>query len=474
MTFREFEKKHTDGIRPKSKQPEQAPDSESESHVGGYASWKLEELRDPPQSQSAAPQEEAVILTESRPVETESESEPAWEPQEEKKIHFYSNRSVWWGSVSGLGLIIIIAVLLSTVFARLTITATSHKEQIAIEDVEILLDASLAEVRPESRAAPAERLEFRRSVSRDFESTGKQLVEEKARGKVRIYNRFSSSPQGLAATTRFLGESGVLYRLPAAIVVPGAKIEEGKVAPQFIEAELAADKAGEEANLEGEVTLNIPGFKGSPKYEGFYALAPSGFRGGFKGEARVVSKDDLTAAQEQVTKAAFEAVRDDMRNKIPPELRLVEALREVEIREVTAPEPGMRQDNFSVEASAVGTALVFREDDLKELLSKLILGGDPNRALVNDSFALGYRAKTLDSENGRAEVIVRGEAKVKTVINEDELARLASGKKEGSLIEVLKNRQELAAFNVAFFPPWLFKAPEDSDKIRVILEDEGR
>lgn len=469
MTFHEFEKKYTDGIRSKPKKPIGMRYASPVPPVMERASWKLEELRASEEKRDQP--DEGVIITEERGSPEGSAEEQASEPQWADRV-VSSGKSIWWGTASGLTGIAVIALLLSTAFARITITVSPHTEQVVIEDIEILLDASVSEIRADIRAAPAERLEFRHTATRDFEATGKQLVEEKARGRVRIYNRFSSSPQGLVAATRFLTENGVLYRLVSGIIVPGAKIEAGQIAPQFVEAELMADKPGEEANQEGELTLNIPGFKGGPKYEGFYAVASGGFSGGFKGEARVVSKDDVARAEEEVSKAAFDKVREDMRKKIPPDLRLVEALREIEARDVVSPRPGTRRDNFSVEASAVGKALVFREDDIKALLSRLILVDDKSRTIISDSFALGYRAKTLDLQSGRAEVIVNGEAISKIVINREELLRLAAGKKEGSLIETLKGRKDLAAFNVAFFPPWLFSAPEDPQKIRVILEGE--
>ena len=54
-------------------------------------------------------------------------------------------------------------------------------------------------------------------------------LNEKARGSLTVYNEYSSSPQTLVATTRFESPEGKIFRIEKNIVVPGAKIEEGKI-----------------------------------------------------------------------------------------------------------------------------------------------------------------------------------------------------------------------------------------------------
>ena len=375
-----------------------------------------------------------------------------------------------WGMLAGGGIVVMLFVLVSTSFARLTVMVKPRVEETAIENLGTLLDTSVSKVLFSQKVIPAERLVFSKTVTKEFTATGLERVAERARGKARIHNAFNASPQTLVAGTRFTTDAGMVYRIQKSIVVPGAKIEAGKVVPQSIEAELVADSIGESGNHTGETKLKIPGFQGSPRYDGFYAVAPQGFSGGFKGEATVASKDDVKIAEEEMSKAVFEELEVQMARKAPPGLHLMRELREVQIVKMGSPRPGTPGERFSVAATASGKALVFREEDAIALMKSFALEESKDQELVEGSARLAYTVKTVDFEKGRAEVAVAGSLKTKTRIPEQELAALVKGKKEGSVIELFKTRRELASFNLAFFPPWRSKAPSDPSKIRFRVE----
>lgn len=406
--------------------------------------------------------EQGIIITDISSLENELGGE------ESKKLF---TRPLRWWALGSIVAMVILVFLVSTVFARLTVTLKPKLENMVLKDVSVTLDSSVPKVLSAERVIPAERLEFVRSAAEEFDATGQKFIEEKARGKVQIYNSYSSSPQTLVENTRFITDSGILYRLTKNTLIPGAKVGEGKIIPKFVEVELAADRAGEEANFEGEVNLKIPGFKGSPKYSGFYASSLSGFSGGFRGDTRVVSKSDLVKAEEFVTKKAYSEVKEEIARKIPPEFSLIDALREVEITKIDIPRENTRRDRFSAEAKAVGKVIVFRGEDIKEFLKAAVLKDDKTKELISDTVSVRQQIRSVDFSKGKADVSLQGEIKVKSVIPEGEFASLISGKKEGSIIELLKQRPELSAFRLAFFPPWRFSSPQEIEKIKFVIEN---
>lgn len=384
-----------------------------------------------------------------------------------------SGREFWWWYLwGGAGAALVVFLLFSTVLSRVTVTLKPRIDFITLPATVFLLDSSVSRVLVEQKVIPAERLEFDKKVKAEFEATGRKLIEEKARGKAKIYNRFSSSSQTLVGGTRFLTDNGLLYRLPKTTVVPGAKIEEGKIVPQSVEVELWADTAGEGGNLNGEIPLKIPGFKGSAKYEGFYASVLGGFSGGFTGEAKVVSGDDLKKAQEAVTKELHEELGRDMARKISADFKTLDGLREIEIIKLATPELNSKQDRFSVEATGKGVLLIFKEEDLVKVFKELVFAAGETREYVNGSAGLNYQIKTIDLAKGKGEVIVAGSFKARARVTESEFAQLIAGKKKGSMAEILKSRGDVSAFSVAFFPPWLSKAPASLAKIKLIIKDE--
>ena len=475
---RYFDKKSTDGIRKRHEASEHvSPDGFGEIKQESVLPHKEENYYEEtisPINPTENFEDEGVILTGPLPFQVRQggrlRSFFDFVFRRTPAVGFRSSRRTLFGVLAGIMTFLVLVVLISTVFARASLTVKPRVESSTLDNITITLDSSVSAVLGDKRVIPAERLVFTKKISDTFPTTGKEMIEERARGTAKIYNRFSSSPQSLVATTRFVTDDGVLYRLPRSITVPGAKIEKGEIVPQFIEVEFVADHAGEGSNLGGEVTLKIPGFRDDPKYDGFYAIAEKGFSGGFRGEARVVAREDLRKAEENITKRVYDEVLQEFAGKVPSEFKLVEALREIQITNIAAPAEKSRRDEFVAEAEARGRTIVFRERDLLGLLDLLIIGDDETREFVEDSSNLTYQVLNIDYEKGRATVSLRGSIKTKAVIPEKELRALAVGKKEGSLIEFLKGRPELSSFRISFFPPWISKAPADENKIRIFVE----
>jgi len=130
------------------------------------------------------------------------------------------------------------------------------------------------------------------------------LIQTKAKGTVVFYNNHSGTAQSLVAGTRISTPDGLIYRTTATISVPGKKTTPGSVT-----ATVVADKAGASYNLKVsdlKGDFKLPGYKGSDKYNGFYARIKTDMVGGFSGnkmtiepteKAKLVQtmKDDIKA-----------------------------------------------------------------------------------------------------------------------------------------------------------------------------------
>ncbi|MDP3729275.1 MAG: hypothetical protein Q8R26_00765 [bacterium] len=372
-----------------------------------------------------------------------------------------------WG---GLGATLVLFVLLTFSFASFTVSFKPKQEPLSLPSTMTALDVSVSQVMVDKKVIPAELLELSKKTVKDFTATGRKVIEDRAKGKVRIYNSFSSSPQKLVSSTRFVSDSGLLYRLPETINIPGASIEEGKIIPRYVETSLVADQAGESYNMEKEITLKIPGFKGGPKYETFYATAPNGFLGGFKGEAKVISKDDLKKSQEETSKLAYEEMKNEISKKIPPGFQTIEGLREIQVLKVVAPKENSKADQFSVEVQTRGKVMVFKKEDGDHLLKELIIKKDSSVEYIDGSAVAKYQAQNTDFEKGKSMVFLEGGIKVASKVDERDLLSMIKGQKERAVQEFLKSRTELASFNMSLFPPWRTSVPKSENKIKLIKE----
>jgi hypothetical protein len=123
-------------------------------------------------------------------------------------------------------------------------------------------------------------------------SEGMVYAEEKATGNIILYNNFQTAPLKLVRDTRFESPTGLIFRTPAEVTIPG---KQGNT-PGKVEITVVADQPGEQYNVSpGKFT--VPGLKSTPAmYAAIYAESSAAFVGGFVGERPGVAAGALESA----------------------------------------------------------------------------------------------------------------------------------------------------------------------------------
>jgi len=214
---------------------------------------------------------------------------------------------------------------------------------------------------------PTQVLLEKKNAQITFPAAGKKVVSQKAGGKITVFNAFSSEPQQLVATTRFVTEEGRIYRLVKSVTIPGAKVEENKITPSLIAAEVSADKPGADYNIGPGKKLTIPGFKGSRKYAGFYGESGE-ISGGKIGEVAYPTDDDIKKAKDKVASVLREALALQLPTRLEPGSILVEGAQQFSLTKATVNPETNEAGEFSVIAEGETRAVVFREKDLLAFL----------------------------------------------------------------------------------------------------------
>ncbi len=234
--------------------------------------------------------EEAIIRA---PLKDDTEDE-YMEPIV-RKTRSRPNRRRWlmlWAVV----VILICAIggfLLSTLFAGATITIYPRTEQVAAPKTLI------AKINPAAGELPYRVMTVTRSASTTVPASGTRQVSRSASGTITIYNAYGTEKQRLIANTRFAAPDGKIYRLKDSVVVPGAvKNPDNTLTPGALSVTVTADSPGAAYNR-GETRFTIPGFKGDPRYDKFYAQGVS-ISGGFVGTEPAVASADLAQATELI------------------------------------------------------------------------------------------------------------------------------------------------------------------------------
>ncbi len=407
-------------------------------------------------------QEGGAESEESKDEEAKGEKEEQiGEEPKKHRVFAWSNFFVYLIVVVGLGVVAFAFVSLPR--AKVEITP---KTEIVSFDLGINLDKGISEIGLSQRKVPAQLIRIEREAKSSFLSTGKKLKESKARGTITVYNNYSSASQSLVATTRFISENGKLFRTVSSVTIPGANVSGEKVTPSVYDVEVIAAEAGEEYNI-GPATFSILGFAGTPKYTGFYGKSSASMSGGFKGEIKFVTKDDIKDALKNLEQqlASFKA---ELTSKIPQNLELVEGASEFKIETISSPQAGDEKEKFEMNVKGMISALVFNEEDVKKLIEENVAS-----KIVTDKKSLPktqkivYSVKSINFGEGKAEISLRAEEGITWKIDAEELKRNLASKSGAEGKEYLGSLLSIDKGTITFWPFWMRKFPSNPEKIEV-------
>ncbi len=354
------------------------------------------------------------------------------------------------------------------VLPRVEVDLTLKKVPLELSQ-EIVATTAINSPSVSDRKIPAELFTQTKNNVLSFHATGKKNVERKARGEVTIYNSYSSESQRLVANTRLLAPDGKIFRLEESIVVPGAKIVEGKIIPSSIKATVVADKAGQEYNIGPVDHFTIPGFQGSEKYEGFYAKSESAMAGGFVGEIPVPTEDDIKQAKEKAENSLKDYFIALFYAQIPKDFKILDEAKQFQILKEEVNKEVDNQGNFSVMIEAKASAIGFRENDILTIftsLAKKDLG--ENFKLKN--YEISYANISVGINQGNLSFLVNFKGEFEPPFNIDEFKQKIMGKNELEIKTLIFSQSGIEKAKVNLWPFWLKKVPNNTNKIKIIIE----
>ena len=359
-----------------------------------------------------------------------------------------------------------VAVLLIVLFVFLGSAQVILKPQKQKLDFElpVAVSTNVAETDASINRIPGQFLSFKADASKDFPATGEEEVVKKARGEITVFNNFNSDPQNLVATTRFESSKGLIFRIPRPITVPGARVLNGQLTPGSITVEVMADKPGPEYNINAD-RFTVPGFSGTPKFEGFYAESAKPMSGGTVGLSKIVTEQDFNYAKETVTKEALEKSLTGLKAKTN-NLEIIDPVKNELSSLKSTSEIDDSAEGFAISVAAEAKTIGFYKDDLSKIIEEFINKND-SLVLLKETTSLDYKNVKFDFENKNLTftVIVKGEAAAK--INEDKIIDGLLGLKENKVKDYLLGFKEIESARVALSPFWIKTIPKNKKDIHL-------
>lgn len=391
-----------------------------------------------------------------------------WEPSASRK-----RRKIKRFSVIVISLIFSATFIFPTfVFPKFSIMIYPKIETKDIGKIDLTLDTSITAGDIAGKKMPGLAITVEKTLSQEYEATGKKFVQNKARGTVTLYNAFDSNPQRLVVNTRLEEASGKIFHLTSAVTIPGAKVDGGRVVPTSVKVDVIADQAGDSYNI-SPTEFRIPGFRGTAKYDGFTAKSEVAFSGGFVGESKIATSNDITKGSEELTKRMIDALRSELDQKIPANADFVAPPggRETAITSIVSPRPGDPGDRFTIIVQGKGRLLALKISDLAPLLVAIAMRPDeisPVKTPAHQDL-LEITAAGFDPAKSQSRLTIRGllryyrEAPVENIAS---VLRTSTPRKAEAY---LRGRNEIDSFRLKRFPPWLWFIPARSGGLDISL-----
>ncbi len=314
----------------------------------------------------------------------------------------------------------------------------------------------------------------KRNLTKSYPASGSEHVERKARGVITVYNEYSSEQQALIQNTRFSTPDGKIYRTDKKITVPGAKIVDGKIVASSIDVPVTADKAGEEYNVNPITKFRIPGLQGSPKYDAFYGTSTSPIVGGFVGEMKVPTEDDIAKAKADLRVSLEGGLKTQIFLGIPTDIKVLDKTSEFSVTKEEVNKETDANGNFMVTGFGEMKVMGFKEADLlSALANKVAAESDTDLVLYDHSLKdsnQGYGEPRLDWGNSKMTFSLNFKSGWVRPFNVEEFKGQVAGKSKTDITNLVYAVPGFKNGGVSLWPIWVRHAPKNTEKISVDLD----
>ena len=350
------------------------------------------------------------------------------------------------------------------------------KTELLTSNEKITIATSANEVSLTDKLIPGQFVEIEKDLWQEYPATGTKSNEGKAKGTIRVYNKYNPPALlSLKAQTRFISDSGKVFRSLGKIYLPPAQIKGGKVVPSWTDVEVMAAEAGEEYNIRS-ANFSVPGLSGTAWYYSVYAESSADMTGGFKSDSKQATEEDLQAAKEDLEKKILDGAESALREKITSDYVLLDGAISKNIFENSClVKAGAEVEKFSCQAKARARALVFKESDLKKFAKGIIMGQvSKEKSLSEQSLNIKYSPDLINLDDGKIVLNLELSGKIYSSVNKYELSVLFKDKSSEQLEEIISNvlPQQTSQIKIKFWPFWVKKAPRDATRINVELKLE--
>jgi len=381
--------------------------------------------------------------------------------QEEEKERNNSKYGLW---VIAFVSVIFLIFALSFLFSKAVITVKPKSVDVSLsENLFAVKDGQTEDLSFDLVAISGEE-------NRTIIGSEEKELKEEATGTVVVYNTFSSAPQSLDINTRLEGSNGKIYKTDVKIVVPGMK---PGGAPGSVEVRIHANEPGEAYNST-PLDFKIFGFKGTSKYNKFYARSKGSITGGLDGKFFTISDEEKNRAVSELKDALMAKLLQKAEDQIPDGFILFKdaVFLNIDSENVTAVSKGSE-----VPLNIKGTFYGFLFDEkklTKEIVDKVVPNYDGNPVHISNikdlAFALGNKETISFKDAEGIYFKLSGTPRVVWDVDTVKLANDVLSRKKKEFSQILLNYPNINSADLVMRPIWKTSFPKELEDIKISVE----
>jgi len=304
--------------------------------------------------------------------------------------------------------------------------------------------------------------------SKILPATLEKEISQNARGTVVIYNTYSSTTQKLDINTRLEGSNGKIYKTEKALIVPGMK----GTTPGSVEVKVYATEAGEEYNST-PLDFKIFGFKGTAKYEKFYARSKGEITGGFKGLSHVASPEDKTNAVLELKNTLQAKLLQKATDQIPSGFVLFKDAVFLEIDDGANIELLSPSETLPIKLNGTLYGILFEEKQLaKEIAKNKVKEYDDGEVYISNIKDITFSLTNADAQFKDMKSInfnLSGSAKIVWKLDTEKLISELLGKKKKDFKQILSAYPNVNSADLSLSPIWNRSIPDKAKDVKIIV-----
>lgn len=370
--------------------------------------------------------------------------------------------------------ITIIGIALSLLYSKAVVTITPKTTDFSINGI------FTAKLNAQNDELGYEVITVSDTAIQTIVATTGPSIQTKSKATVIIYNNYSTSTQILVAGTRLADPNGLIYRTSSSVNIPGKKIVLGKIVPGSVTATIVADIAGANYNtkvsdLKGD--FKIIGYKGTPKYDSFYARLKTDLIGGFSGNKMSISSNIQKSTVSALQASLKDSLITKLKNTVPAGYVLYNNAYNIEYENAEPVTSVNEKNSADITVKGIAYGAIFKSDSLiKYIAGKEIQKFPSNTYTIQGVSQLDFQisnSKDFYAKKGIPMIFnIKGPIVVTGTFSESKLKEELKGISVKSSNVVFAKYTSISNAYALITPFWMRSFPNSIENITIDYKDK--